>query len=54
VRLSFTRLVTKWVILPLAAIFVALMGWLAQEVYRDIALLRSTDMDTVQWTLVAG
>ncbi len=50
-RLSFTRLVTKWVILPLAAICVVLMGWLAQEVYRDIALLRSTDMDTVQWTL---
>ncbi|NIZ60176.1 hybrid sensor histidine kinase/response regulator [Sedimentitalea sp. CY04] len=41
----------NWVFLPLVVLCLPLLVLLGQEVYRDLKLLRSADIDSVQWTL---
>ena len=46
-----TLVLKNWVLLPLVVLGLPLLVLIGQEVYRDLKLLRSSDSDTVQWTL---
>ncbi|AZV77473.1 response regulator [Parasedimentitalea marina] len=41
----------NWVLLPLVVLCLPLLVLIGLEVYRDLKQLRSSDSDTVQWTL---